>query len=132
MCYHHSDPYIFNFLTLILISLFAYIFITYAKGNPAKHHKWKNQTIKTKLTSDEFVSITQNICLHKNYLLMDISPTHAFIKQNPTGFHWGAYYYIELNNEPVTTITVWCRGGLYKSSFRLVWLSEIVNLFYKV
>jgi len=125
----YDESILLSWLLLLAVYILIYTFILYAKGNPAKHHKWKNQSIKTNLASINFIYLIKDICLQKKLLLLEISPSHAFIKQNPSWSHWGAYYYIELN-ENNQTATVWCRGGLWKFSFRLIWITDMLNLMY--
>jgi hypothetical protein len=116
-------------IILVLLSLICYIFVWHGKGKPGKHLKWKNESIKTNLASVNFVYLIKDICLHKGFLLLEISPTHAYLKMNPSMSHWGAYFYIELD-EDKQTATVWGRGPLSQANFRLIWITDLVNLMY--
>jgi hypothetical protein len=131
MCYLYYGGYIAILIVLLmlLLSVLTYTFIWYAQCDPTKHDKWKNKSIKTKLASVNFVYLIKEICLQRNLLLLEISPTHAFIKQNPSWSHWGAYYYIELD-ENAQIATVWCRSGIGKRKFRPDWLADMVNLMF--
>jgi len=110
--------------------VFVYSFTWFNKGNPEKHLKWKSRKLETKLTEDEFVEIMKTICLQRNYLLLELSHKHAYIKMCPSWAHWGAYFYIELNQEN-NTATIWCSGGVSRNNFRNVWLMDMMSLLYK-
>ena len=118
------------FIAAILVLPAYYAISTLMVYDTDKRHSWKKVTGKCTLTGAEFIKRVQKLCLHRKYILLEISPTHAHIKENMSMSSGGVLYYIELNATEPDTITVWARGAIYKKRINPNCLTGMVNMFY--
>ena len=122
-----------NLITSIIIAMIIVIPIYYAistlrKMDYSARKTWKKATGKSSLKGEEFIRRVQKLCLHKKYILLEISPTHAYIKESISFSSGGVFYYVELN-EP-ETVNVYARGAIYKNRINPNCLTSMVNMFY--
>jgi hypothetical protein len=115
-------------IAMILVIPIYYAISTLRKHDSKKRSTWKQVKGKTVLKGDDFVKRVQKLCLHRNYILLEISPTHAYIKERMSFSSGGVMYYIELS-EP-DTLTIWARGAIYKDMINNNCLTSLVNMFY--
>lgn len=124
---------ILNLIMSLIIAMILVIPIYYAIStlrihDSKKRSTWKQATGKTTLKGDDFIRRVQKICLHKNYLLLEISPTHAYIKEKMSFSSGGVLYFVELSESD--TITVRARGAIYKDMINNNCLTSMVNLYH--
>jgi hypothetical protein len=130
---------LYSYSVILLVSVFIamlfmipvyYAIATLRTFDPNKRKSWKKASGKANLSADEFIKRVQKLCLHRRYVLLEISPTHAYLKENISFSSGGVMYYIELNATEPDTITVWARGCIYKNRINPNCLISMVNLFY--
>ncbi len=126
-----------NLLVSVIIAMIVVVPIFYAismlrTGNNKNRKTWKHVTVKSTLSGEEFIGQVKNICIQRNYELLEISPTHAYIKQNMSFSTGGMLYYVELNCDGPDTVTVWARGSILKNGINLCCVTGMANLFYTI
>lgn len=117
-------------ISAIVVIPVYYAISTLSIHNYEKRKTWKQVNGKTTLKGNEFIRRIQEICLHKNYTLLEISEKHAYIKENISFRSGGVLYYIELNASEPDSVTVYARGSIYKRQINPNCLTGMVNMLF--
>jgi hypothetical protein len=118
------------FIVLTINSIYFFIAM-YRNVNTKKHGAWRKKSIETALTTAEFVPKIQQICLFRNWNLVEISYNYAVIRTYPNFMGWGIFFYVEILTGETNTINVYARGALVKMFFYEPIRNSLVNQFYK-
>jgi len=117
-------------IAMIIVIPVYYAISTLRTSDYGRRKSWKKVTGKCTLKGDEFIKHVQKLCLHRKYILLEISSTHAYIKESMSFSTGGVLYYIELNDTEPDTVTVWARGSIYKNRINPNCLTGMVNMFF--
>jgi hypothetical protein len=122
-----------NLVISILIAIVFVIPVYYAISSlrtfdKSKHTTWKKVVINTPIKADDFIKQVKKLCLHRKYILLEISPTHAYIKENMSFSSGGVVFYLELNGPD--SLNVWARGSIYKNRINPNCVVSMANMFY--
>lgn len=124
-----------NLLISIIIAVCFVLPIYYAISSlrtfdPRERKNWKKHSGKTNLQGMDFIKKVQKLCMQRKYLLLEISPTHAYFKECMSVSSGGVMYYLELSDADKDNLTVYARGCIFKDRIYDNCLKNMVNLFY--
>jgi hypothetical protein len=120
--------------SLFILSFFYFVAAyaaSYRKVNVARHGRWRKEICETSITTEEFVSIIQKVCLMYRWNLVEISPQHATIRTYPNLWSWGIFFYVEYVSGEQNKVCVYARGALRQAIFYRPVQTTLANMFYK-
>ncbi len=128
--YQNINLLVSMIIAMIIVIPIYYAISTLRTSSYGARKSWKKVSGKSALTREEFINRVQKLCMHRKYILLEISPAHAFIKESMSFSTGGVLYYIELNAAEPGTVTVWARGSIYKNRINPNCLTGMMNMFY--